>query len=525
MSPDSRSPSRFLWSLLRARPGLLVFAPITGSLWLLPPAVLPLVLGRALDTGIGGGDFPALFGWIGVVLLLGVVQAVGASSLGWVDHTLWLHGAGSSERAVMHHVAGLGGALTRRVRTGEVVAVGSSDIYQVGKAFEILGRISGAVVAFLVSGTALLTISPVMGVIALAGVPLATLGIGPLLRPMRHREETQRENLAGLSTLAADIVSGLRVLRGVGGESRFRARFTEASARVREAGVAAGRVSAWLAGAEILLPGLVTVLVTWVGARMALAGTISPGELVAFYGVSGFLVIPVRTATEAAGTYASAIVSAGRACALLRLRPEPAEPAEPRSLPDGPLALLDETTGVRAEAGELTVIDALGKGEELAERLTWHTAQGRVLAGDVPLDEVGTAELRRRIVLVHSQDLLFSGPVRDELDLGGIDVPSALHAADAEDVLDALEDGVLSERARTLSGGQRQRLLLARALCADADALVLDEPTSAVDAHTEARIVRRVRELRSGRTTVVLSQSPLWRAVADRVRAVEGSSA
>ncbi|MBQ6644875.1 MAG: ATP-binding cassette domain-containing protein, partial [Saccharopolyspora sp.] len=192
---------------------------------------------------------------------------------------------------------------------------------------------------------------------------------------------------------------------------------------------------------------------------------------------------------------------------------------------DGPLTLLDETTGVRAEAGELTVIDALGKGEELAERLTWHTAQGRVLAGDVPLDEVGTAELRRRIVLVHNQDLLFSGPVRDELDLGGIDVPSALHAADAEDVLDALEDGVLSERARTLSGGQRQRLLLARALCADADALVLDEPTSAVDAHTEARIVRRVRELRSGRTTVVLSQSPLWRTVADRIRAVEGSSA
>jgi ABC-type multidrug transport system fused ATPase/permease subunit len=88
------------------------------------------------------------------------------------------------------------------------------------------------------------------------------------------------------------------------------------------------------------------------------------------------------------------------------------------------------------------------------------------------------------------------------------------------DIVDGLADGVdehLAERGRTLSGGQRQRLLLARALTADADVLVLDEPTSAVDAHTEARIVQRVAELRRGRTTIVFSQSPLWITVADEV--------
>nr|WP_317891403.1 ATP-binding cassette domain-containing protein [Saccharopolyspora pogona] len=100
-----------------------------------------------------------------------------------------------------------------------------------------------------------------------------------------------------------------------------------------------------------------------------------------------------------------------------------------------------------------------------------------------------------------------------------MDVDSALHAADARDVMSALPaDGLLDERARSLSGGQRQRLLLARALCADADVLILDEPTSAVDAHTEVRIAERVSEFRRGRTTVVLSQSPLWKAVADQVR-------
>ncbi len=278
--------------------------------------------------------------------------------------------------------------------------------------------------------------------------------------------------------------------------------------------MAAGRIEAWLAGAEILLPGLVTVLVTWLGARLALDGTISVGELVAFYGVSAFLVIPVRTATEASYAFASAMVAAGRARALLRLEPEPAPPEHPKPLPPGPLGLFDEATGLRIPAGQLTVIDAGEQAEALAERLAAES-----IAGDVPLRDVGPDELHRRIVLAHNQDLLFSGPARAELDLESeVDLESALHAADAHEVMSALPvDGQLDERARSLSGGQRQRLLLARALCSDADVLILDEPTSAVDAHTEARIAQRVSEFRRGRTTVVLSQSPLWTAVADRV--------
>lgn len=86
--------------------------------------------------------------------------------------------------------------------------------------------------------------------------------------------------------------------------------------------------------------------------------------------------------------------------------------------------------------------------------------------------------------------------------------------------MDALPNGVdevIGERGREVSGGQRQRLNLARALATGADVLLLDEPTSAVDAHTEARITERVAKLRRGKTTVVFSQSPLWTHVADVV--------
>ncbi|RKT84687.1 ABC-type multidrug transport system, ATPase and permease component [Saccharopolyspora antimicrobica] len=507
------SSLRFLWSLLAQRPGLLLTATAAGSLWMLPTALMPLAIGAAIDDGIRLHEIGTLLGWALVVLGLGLVQMIAAGALQWTTHTLWLHGAAGSQRLVLAHVTRLGGVLTRKVRAGEVVTIGASDIYRVGNVFEVVGRATGALVSFAVAAVLLLLISPLLGAVVLVGVPLATLGISPLLGPLRRREEVQREQLGHVSAQAADIVSGLRILRGVGGEPRFHRRFTTASQRVRAAGIEAGRIESWLVGAEVLLTGLVTVLVTWLGARLALDGTISVGELVAFYGVSAFLVIPVRTASEAAYTFVGGMVAAGRAQGLLQVRPEPPAPEHPRALPPGPLDLFDEATGTRIAAGELTVIDAGERAEAVAERLAWQSH-----AGGVPLREVDPDEVRQRILLAHNQDLLFAGPVRTEIDLGaGVDLDAALDTADAHDVLAALPaDGVLDERGRSLSGGQRQRLLLARALCADADVLILDEPTSAVDAHTEARIVARVKEFRAGRTTIVLSQSPLWTSVADR---------
>ncbi len=117
--------------------------------------------------------------------------------------------------------------------------------------------------------------------------------------------------------------------------------------------------------------------------------------------------------------------------------------------------------------------------------------------------------------------LFFSGRLGDRLDVTGRgDVERALETASAADILDALPDGLdtlVAERGRTFSGGQRQRLVLARALAADPEVLVLVEPTSAVDAHTEARIAARLRRHRAGRTTVVTTSSPLMLDAADVV--------
>ena len=144
-----------------------------------------------------------------------------------------------------------------------------------------------------------------------------------------------------------------------------------------------------------------------------------------------------------------------------------------------------------------------------------------VTLGGVPLTALARPEVRRRIVVSDTGATLFSGRLGDRLDVTGTgDLARALDTASADDILDALPEGldaVVTERGRSFSGGQRQRLVLVRALTADPEILVLVEPTSAVDAHTEARIAARLRQHRAGRTTVVTSTSPLMLDAVDEV--------
>jgi ABC-type multidrug transport system fused ATPase/permease subunit len=529
--PDTRSPVRLLLWVGRHQIPTLVGGVVCGVIWMLAQALMPFAIGRAIEDGIVDHDNRALAAWTVILLGLGLTQA----AAGIMRHRFavfnWLQASFRLAQVVSHHSARSGPAVRGRHSTGEVVATVSNDAMRAGGAFDITARLSGAVVAYIVVAFILLSSSVVLGLVVLLGVPVLVLLLGTVIKPLQARQAQQREEVGKLTGLGADTASGLRVLRGIGGEQAFYDRYRDRSQEVRRAGVRVALPQSTLDAAQVFIPGLFVVLVTWLGARFALSGKIGTGDLVAFYGYAAFLVIPLRTAAEAVDKITRAVVGAGRMLDVLAVEPHVAEPESPAAEPPAGVRLSDSQSGLVVEPGLVTCLVSARPEEAtaLADRLGRFGGDDGVTLGDVPLTDLPLAVVRRRIVVSEADPILFAGTLRTELDPWGRSddeqILAAISVANAEDVLDALPEGLdadIDERGRSFSGGQRQRLVLARALLGGAEVLVLVEPTSAVDAHTEARIARRLREARAGLTTVIVTTSPLVLDQADRVVLVEG---
>jgi ABC-type multidrug transport system fused ATPase/permease subunit len=530
-TPDVRSPTRYLLWVASQQKATIAGGTVFGVVWMVSQAVMPAIIGKAIDQGIRPNDGAKLWMWAGVLLGVGFVQA----STGIFRHRFavanWLIAAYTTVQVVARHAVRLGATLPRRVSTGEVVSIGSSDLAQVGNAIEMLGRAAGALASFFVVAVILLNTSVTLGLVVLVGVPALLLLLGPLLKPLQERNLAQREMMGELNALASDIVGGLRVLRGIGGEEVFHRRYAEESQRVRDAGVQVGKLQSLLDALQVFLPGVFVVVVVWLGARFAVKGTITPGELVAFYGYSAFLMVPLRTGTETANKVIRGLVAGQRICRVLSVQPDAVDIAQPRSASTRG-ELVDVQSGLRVAPGRMTAVvaDAPDESAAVADRLG-RFAEGPALLDGVSLSDLERSFVRRAILVSDSKATLFSGRLRDELDVRGAasddDIWRAIATASADDILDTVDGGLdteVEERGRTFSGGQRQRLVLARALAADADILVLVEPTSAVDAHTEAAIASRLREHRAGRTTVIATTSPLLLDQVDEVALLEHGS-
>ncbi|MFF9702632.1 ATP-binding cassette domain-containing protein [Streptomyces sp. SID4946] len=536
--PDARSGPRFLWWLWRNQLGGQLKALAWGLLHFVAVSALPFCVGFAVQAVVDrSGHRLALTG--ALMLLCGTAVAVGDTFLHRAAVTNWITAAARVQQLLARKAADLGSALTRRVAAGEVVAVSTGDVEKIGWFVEAVSRFTAAAVTVVVVCAGLLVYQPALGTVVAAGLPVVALAVLPLLPRATRRADVQREKAGRATELASDTVAGLRVLRGIGGEELFLDRYRHASQEVRHAAVRSARMWSLISAVQVLLPGLLLIAVVWYGVHLVREGRIAVGELVTVYSSVMVLSYPLQHFEEIAMSYSFSRPSAKRAARVLSLK-RSAAGGDVREAAGGDRAevprgdLYDPGTGLSAPAGRLTAVvcgdpDAAGR---LAERLGGHpTEPGRsVLLGGTALDEL-PLDLARTAVLVQDKDpVLLSGTLRELLDVpasGAVTAADALAAARCEDVLDALVQGSLdaadpmdariTERGRSLSGGQRQRLALARSLVTDPEVLVLDEPTSAVDSHTEARIADGLRRLRSGRTTVVFTSSPLLLDRADRV--------
>ncbi|GAA3502546.1 ABC transporter ATP-binding protein [Streptomyces prasinosporus] len=530
--PDARSGPRFLWWLFRNQLGGQLKSLAWGLLHFASVASLPFCVGVAVQAAVDrSGGRLALAG--GLMALACVGNAVGDTFLHRSAVTNWITAAARVQQLLGRKAAVLGSVLTRRVAAGEVVAVSTGDVEKIGWFVEALSRFTAAAVTVVAVTVGLLVHQPALGVVVAAGLPVLALAVLPLLPKATRRADVQREKAGRATELASDTVAGLRVLRGIGGEDLFLDRYRRASQEVRHAAVRSARMWSLIAAVQVLLPGLLLITVVWYGVQLARDGRIAVGELVTVYSSVMLLTYPLRHFEEIAMAYSFSRPSARRAARVLSLE-RATDTAGTRAAETPAGDLYDPETGLCAPSGLLTAVvcgdpDAAGR---LSERLGGHAAQEgtSVLLGGVPLDELPLDSARTAVLVQDKDPVLLSGTLGQLLDVpasGAVDPRAALEAAQCQDVLAALVQGSLgaedpmdariTERGRSLSGGQRQRLALARSLVTDPEVLVLDEPTSAVDSHTEARIAQGLRGLRSGRTTVVFTSSPLLLDRADRV--------
>ena len=445
-TPTLTSASGYLRWVARKQWRLLAVGVFWGVLWMVAQAAVPAGIGAGVQSA-SEGDEGGVLRAVGVLLVLGVVQALAGVVRHRMAVTNWITAASRTQQLVVRHAAHLGSDLRSTVATGEVVAVTSSDVEKIGSAFDVLARFIGAIVAFVAVAAVLLHASPMLGAIVLVGIPVLGLAVGPLLKPLERRESAQRVRVGRATELAADTVAGLRVLRGIGGEDLFLQRFRDASQEVRTAAVGVARVRSLLDAEQVALPGLFVVLVTWVGSRLVLDGTLSVGQLVAFYGYSAFLMIPLRTFTEAAQRWTRAYVAAGRVVTVLGLeRSDVGEVPDDLHVVAERATLHDPVSGLVVAAGRLTAVVCAEQAtaDEIALRLAGLGPDGaRVTLDGIPLCDIPRGVLRAAVLTQDKDPVLLSGTLADLLDVprsGRVGVQAAIETASAYDVLDALVD-------------------------------------------------------------------------------------
>ncbi|MFW6693330.1 ABC transporter transmembrane domain-containing protein [Streptomyces sp. MAR4 CNX-425] len=555
--PDVRSGRHFLVWLGRMQLGGQLAALLWGLVWMLPIGAMPLPVGMAVQAVVDrDGGRLAVSG--ALLIVFGALIALGDSMLHRAAVTNWIVAASRVQQLLARKAAELGSVLTRRVAAGEVVAVSTGDVEKIGWFVESFSRFTAALVTALAVTAGLVVYAPELGVVVAVALPVLALAPLPLLPYATRRADDQRAKAGRATELAADTVAGLRVLRGIGGEELFLDRYRAASQEVRTAAVRSARMWALIHAVQVALPGVLLVVVVGHGVGLVQRGTITVGELVTVYGAVTFLLFPMHHFAELAMAYSFSRPSAKRAARVLGLArtatggtgtDDGDDDADDGAAGAGALGgeLHDPATGLRAAAGRLTAVvcgdpDTAGR---LADRLGGHPADPgepgglpSVRLGGTALDDLPLAGARAAVLVQDKDPMLLSGTLADLLDVpasGAVTPAAALAAAQCGDVLAALAQAAagvpdadgepmgapITERGRSLSGGQRQRLALARSLVADPEVLVLDEPTSAVDSHTEARIAEGLREIRAGRTTVVFTSSPLLLDRADTVAFVQ----
>lgn len=390
-------------------------------------------------------------------------------------------------------------------------------------------------------------IDPMLTLVSLAIVPLLFLAIARLSARITALSTDARVKESAFWSVAQRTMGAIRVIQAFTTEEEEHRRFVERSSESLAANLRLYTFqSVYSAFVNVLIAGG-TAVVLYFGASHVLDGTLSIGDVLVFTTYLASLYAPINSLTQTWGLIQGAKVGAERVFEILETQPD--LPEGRRTLARGEVhgavsfedvhfgydASREVLKGVtfHARGGDLiALVGATGAGKTTLVSLIprfYDPTGGRVLLDGIDVREFGLRSLRQQVALVLQQPLVFPTTVRENIAYGSPDataaqVAEAAKLAQLDDFLDRLPDGletVVGEAGATLSGGEQLRITIARAILRDAPILILDEPTAALDADTEARVLAGLERLMEGRTTFVIAHRLSTVRRADVILALE----
>ena len=428
-------------------------------------------------------------------------------------------------------------------QSGQLVSRMTSDISSIRRffGFALIFLVVNSITFFAV-GVLLIVIDPLLGgIVVLFGVPLSIV-VFRYEKVYRRNIRAVQDQQGEVATDVEESALGIRAIKSFGRRDLFFSRYDDKAVHLRTLQLRQIRTLAQIWAWIIAQPQTVLALLTLFGVAATAAGKLSLGTLVAFVALYQMLIWPIESSGWLLAASQEANTAAERIFEVLDTQPTIVEPDAVRpstgagrlefenvgfSYPGSDELLL---TGINlvVEPGEtLAVVGPTGCGKttltSLVPRL-YDVTEGRVLLDGVDVRELSLADLRTRVACAFEDPTLFSASVRENLALGRPDadeeqVAEALRVAQAQYVHDLPWglDTRVGEQGMSLSGGQRQRLALARAVLGRPTMLVLDDPLSALDIHTEGLVEQALRSVLSETTGLVVAHRPSTVLLADRV--------
>jgi ABC-type multidrug transport system fused ATPase/permease subunit len=479
--------------------------------------------------------------YLGLVVASGVLGFADDMTATWVGERFLL----TLRADVFRHVQQLSLGFFERRRLGDVLSRVTGDV--------------DAVETFLLSGVAdvlynVIRLGVFLGLLfylrwdltllSLVIVPLFWRAARHFSRLAREASRERRRRSGSLSAVAEESLGNVALVQAYNRQGWEERRFERENVGKFQASMTTARIRAVYRPVVELIEVSGGLAVMGLGTWKLAQGQLTLGGLLVFLALIGKLYSPIRDLSRLGSTFYAASASAERIIELLDQHPQVVESADAHRIgrargevefdgvsfryPGTPGLALSEVSFHVSPGESLALVGASGAGKSSAAKLLlrfYDPDRGAVRLDGTDLRELALSDVRESLAVVLQETLVFHGTVRENIAYGrpgatDAEIVAAARAADAHDFIRLLPDGydtMVGQRGRTLSGGQRQRLAIARAMIRDAPVLLLDEPTTGLDARSGLRVMDPLRRLMAGRTTVVISHNLLTVRDATRI--------